>query len=95
MQRGDRSVVLETDSLLTVEAILRNKQCLLEVGHVIEHCRMLVNAIPGFSINHVRKQGNKVAHRLARIPCVTNCFHVFTSPPSYMLETLLNDLSNE
>lgn len=95
MQRGDSNVVLETDSLLTVKAILSNKKYLLEVGHVIEHCRMLVNVVPGFSVNHVRKQGNKVAHSLARIPCVTNCFHVFTSPPPHMLETLLNDLSNE
>ncbi|XP_074351358.1 uncharacterized protein LOC141690460 [Apium graveolens] len=95
MQRGYSKVILETDSLLTVKALSSSNKYLLEVGHVIEQYRLLLNEAPGFLVSHIRKQGNKVAHVLARKPCVTNCFHVFTSPPTDMLETLLNDSSNE
>ncbi|XP_074378180.1 uncharacterized protein LOC141719707 [Apium graveolens] len=96
IQRGDDSVIIESDSLLTVRALHGKKSYLLEVGHVIEHCKWLLQSVAlGIGVTHIRKQANKVAHSLARIPCSINCFHVFTSPPSQLLETLQNDFSNE
>ena len=91
IQRGDDCVIIESDSLLTVRALQGNKSYLLEVGHVVEQCKLLLQSAPGFVVTHIRKQANKVAHSLARIPCSINCFHVFTSPPSQLLETLKND----
>ena len=91
MQRGDEQGIIESDSLLTIRALQGKKKYLLEVGHVVDSCKSLIQSILGFVFSYVRKQANKVAHDLARYPCSVNCSHVFTSPPSQLLETLKND----
>ena len=88
----DWKVVVETDSLLTASALCTGRNNLLEVGHVIDQCRMLLHSLPGVCVKHVRKQANKVAHSLARIPCLLNCFIIFSSPPTHLVETVLRDL---
>lgn len=95
MQRGDANVIIETDSLLTVRALQGKKNYKLEVGHVIDHCKWQLQSAPGLVVSHIRKQANKAAHRLARLPCSINCFHVFTSPPTRLLETIMDDFSND
>lgn len=88
-----QAVVVETDSLLTQRALYGGSMNLLEVGHVIDQCRELLQDLPLVRVNHVRKQANKVAHSFARIPCLLNCFVVFSSPPTHLVETIVNDLS--
>ena len=95
MQRGDDNVVIETDSLLTASALQNKKTYLLEVGHVLDHCKGVLKSAPGIMVTYIRKQANKVAHRLSRIPCSLNCSLVFTSPATHLLETIMNDVSNE
>lgn len=85
-------VVVETDSLLTAGALGTECNNLLEVGHVVDQCKTLLHGLPGVCITHVRKQANKVAHSLARIPCLLNCFIIFSSPPTHLVETILSDL---
>lgn len=65
---------------------------LLEVGHVIDHCRLMLRGLSSVSLCHVRKQANKVAHSLSRVPCSLNCSLVFSSPHTYLVEIILNDL---
>ncbi|XP_074377163.1 uncharacterized protein LOC141718682 [Apium graveolens] len=95
LQRGERKLIVESDSLLSIQAVHHKKNYLLEVGHVIEDCKMFLHSMPDCRVTHIRKQANKVAHSTARIPCSIICSIVFTSPPSYLLETLMNDFSNE
>lgn len=95
IQRGEVNVIFESDSLLTVNAVQGKKEYLVEVVHVVDHCKRLLHTIPGSKIIHIRKQANRVAHRLAQVPCSTNCFHIFTSPASYLLETIMKDYPNE
>lgn len=95
LQRGEQKLIVESDSLLSVRAVHHKKNYLLEVGHVIEDCKMFLHSMSDCRVTHIRKQANKVAHSIARIPCSINCSIVFTSPPSYLLETLMNDFSNE
>ena len=85
--------IVETDSLNTIQAL--KKQCInrLEVGHIVQDCRAKLHSNPGFRVSFVKKCANKVAHELARIPCMLNCFIVFTSPPPLVLEILLYDSS--
>lgn len=40
--RGDRNVIVETDSQLTVDALYGKHKYLLEVGHVIEQCKEML-----------------------------------------------------
>lgn len=60
---------------------------------MIQKCRILLDDLPDFSISFVKKQANKVAHTLARVPCETNCFREFLSPPQIVLENLMYDVS--
>ncbi|XP_074336668.1 uncharacterized protein LOC141673834 [Apium graveolens] len=91
-EQPERRVTLETDSLLVTRAVLGGTVNLLEVGHVLEHCRLLLRQSPHVRLCHVRKQANRVAHCLARVSCSLNCFIVFTSPPTHLVEIILNDL---
>ena len=91
--RGERKVIVETDSKLTADAINGHRECLLEVGHVIDHCKIILLDLPEVTVKHVRKQANKVAHGIARLPCVINCCNVFTSPPDHLVEACLFDAS--
>ena len=87
-------VIIESDSQLCVNAIYRDNSNLLEIGNLIQQCRSVISSRGGVLVEFVRKQANKVAHELAKIPCALNCFLNFTSPPSFVLETLLSDFSS-
>lgn len=80
-----RKVQVESDSLDSIRALRGENVSLLEVGHIIDHCKMLLKDLVGVSVNHIRRQANKVAHGLARIPCSINCHIVFLSPPTHLV----------
>lgn len=90
----DKKVVIETDSLLTARAVNESDENFLELDHIIEHCKMLLKSLSVVRVSHIRKQANRVAHSLARLPCFLNCFIVFSSPPTHLVEILLSDSSN-
>ena len=89
LSRPLHRTVIETDSLLTVQAITKTEAIRLEVGNVIDSCRQRLKASSGISISFVRKQANKVAHEVAKFPCLLGCYNIFTSPPKFLLETLM------
>lgn len=88
-----RKVSVESDSLVAVNAINGMNKFLLEVGHIIDHCRILLQSMLGVSVRYIRKQANEVAHGLAKMPCLVNCFVIFTSPPTHLVETCNVDAS--
>ncbi|KAL8124645.1 hypothetical protein AgCh_012338 [Apium graveolens] len=88
-----RKVTVESDSLVAVNAINGQNKFLLEVGHIIDHCRLLLQSLSGVSVKFVRKQANEVAHGLAKMPCSVNCFIIFTSPPTHLVEICTIDAS--
>lgn len=83
--------IIDSDSLLSVNAINRSYQNYLELSSLVQHCKSIISSRGGFSVFHVRKQANKVAHKMAKIPCEPNSFVVMSSPPLSLLETLLSD----
>lgn len=85
-------VIIESDSLLSVKAINHGHDNVLESGDLVQQCQEMLRNHGRISVSHVKKQANKVAHNLARIPCEPNCFIVFSSPPSCLLETILSDV---
>lgn len=42
-------------------------------------------------LHHVKKQTNRVAHILARVSYLVDCYNVFESPPDVLLETLYSE----
>ena len=88
-----RTVTVESDSFVAVNAINGQNKFLLEVGHIIDHCRLMLQSLPNVSVKYIRKQANEVAHGLAKMPCSINCFVIFTSPPTHLVETCKFDAS--
>lgn len=93
----DRKVTVGSDSLVAVNAINGRNHFLLEVGHIIDHCRMVLQSLLGVSVKYVRKQANEVAHGLAKMPSLINCFVIcfviFTSSPAHLVEICNIDAS--
>ncbi|XP_074355893.1 uncharacterized protein LOC141695553 [Apium graveolens] len=87
----DMKVLVESDSLNVVNAILADMEYQVEVGHVIEACRSLLGELVNVSVRFVRRQANKVAHLMARVPCSLNCHNMFSSPPHSVLESIVSD----
>lgn len=87
-------VVVETDSLLSVKALQDDKVNLLEVGDIIEDCKQDLVGLDSVSVRFIRKDANRVAHVMARIPCLANFSSFYTSLPTCLLEALSFDLLN-
>lgn len=92
---ADQHVIVETDSLLVVKALKEPGRFKLELGHIIDQCRYLLGRRSNLSVVFVRNQANKVAHKMARLPCLLNSYNTVMSPPSFLLETISFDASFE
>lgn len=88
---GCRRVIIESDSMLSVQVIHCDIDYQIEVGHTIDLFRELLHSHEGFSLSFVKRQANRVAHVMAHLPCLPNCLKIFMSPPTDILETLLYD----
>lgn len=89
---GVQQVIVESDSLSVVNAILKNTMYVSEVGTMFDFCRTFLRHRSDLKVQHVRRQANRVAHNIARLPCTVdvNCF---TSPPSCVMESIVYDYS--
>ncbi|XP_074355573.1 uncharacterized protein LOC141695214 [Apium graveolens] len=85
-------VLVESDSLLTTKAIEGDKVICLEVGEVIEECKQALQNLSTVSVCFIQKNAKRVAHEIARIPCLVTSQNVFTSPSTCLLEPLMFDL---
>lgn len=83
---------VESDPMLSVDAVNRMHQNRMELGDIIEHCRSILGSKDGVSVVFIWKHANSVAHLLARLPCTFNSFVDYLSPPVCVLETLLSDV---
>lgn len=79
VELGLTHVDVETDSLLTVRHIQEGIKNILEVGMLIYECRNLLGNHMSFSVSHIRKHANKVAHLIVRVPFEVNIFLIFYS----------------
>ncbi|KAL8120799.1 hypothetical protein AgCh_017833 [Apium graveolens] len=55
----ERKVKVESNSLVAVNAINGKNKFLLEVGHIIDHCRIMLQSLPSVSVKFIRKQANE------------------------------------
>lgn len=88
-----KNVVIESDSLLVIDAINRETRYQLEVGDLLQACREKLNNRSDIRICHVKRHANNAAHLIARQPCLLDGFVVFMSPPNILLETLNSEIS--
>ena len=77
----EKELTIESDSPLVVSAIYKSVVYKLEVGHILDECRASLEATRNISLRFIRRQANKAAHLMARVPCSLYCYNVFVSPP--------------
>ncbi|XP_074341815.1 uncharacterized protein LOC141679206 [Apium graveolens] len=91
LELGVSNITVESDSLITVQALSKGSQNYLEVGNILQECRNLVDDRPDLTISFVKRQANVVAHLLAQMPCKTNSSNDFLFPPQMVLESIVYD----
>lgn len=91
LELGLRQVVVESDSLIVATALIKNIEHASEVGTTLESCRSILRQRDDFKVQHVRRQANRVAHKLASLLCLLGTKNYFNSPPSCVLESIMYD----
>lgn len=86
------TICIESDSLCSVQAIRGQDHNQLEAGLLIDQCRDFLRNREWVSLSFIKKQANRVAHLLARLPYALNGFIVYSSPPSSVLGTIMSDI---
>ncbi|CAN1285866.1 hypothetical protein LINPERPRIM_LOCUS19136 [Linum perenne] len=86
---GFRQVLFESDAEVVMKAIQRGDVDITEFGELIQGCISIMGRNPDFSVSFVRREGNGVAHVLARhsSSCVTPTVGV--TSPSFIDDMLL------
>lgn len=67
VQLGLRRVMFEGDSLIVVNALLKDEDCWSLYGQVLNDARAKLNGLGEWEILHVRRVANVAAHNLARL----------------------------
>lgn len=80
--------VVEAEAVAVKEAHHENQ---LEVGYTLDVCRDILESKPDLFLSFAKRQANKAAHLLARVPCLLGCQSIFTSRVPILLETLMFD----
>ena len=63
---GFSLVIIEGDSEAIIKALKSNEESLATYGHMISAVRPAIDAFRNISFSHTRRQGNDIAHNLAR-----------------------------
>ena len=54
-------------------------------------CSKRLEDNPSFEVVFVQRHANKVAHEMAKLACLVDCYNLFTSPPNSLLEIIMYD----
>lgn len=63
---GFRSAILEGDYLGLIQALKSEEHSLAPTGLLIEDVKMLASSYIRLSYSHIKRNGNRVAHSLAK-----------------------------
>ncbi|XP_062076043.1 uncharacterized protein LOC133780188 [Humulus lupulus] len=87
------NVVVETDSLVTVQACRSTVKMHSTFGFCIDECRTLISSLHDVSLCFVKRSANRVAHHLARASCLNaGCSYSSASASSNLIDVILLDL---
>ena len=87
LELGVEKVVLEGDSDIIIQALNADSICASSFGHIIEDIRVLALNFASICFSHVKRQGNTVADRLAKLAKYSLC-------PSFWADGFPRDVHN-
>ncbi|XVF85301.1 hypothetical protein PTKIN_Ptkin17bG0106600 [Pterospermum kingtungense] len=64
---GFQDIILEGDALEVVNRLCSKEDDFFDVGNIVEEGRVLTGLFNSCCIQHISRDGNKVAHRLAKL----------------------------
>ena len=67
IELGLQDVVFEVDSEIIYSHLVSDSTCMTAFGHIIEDSRWLATSLRRVSFSHVRRNGNRVADKLAKL----------------------------
>ena len=85
LELGVEKVVLEGDSDIIIQALNSDSNCANSFGHIIEDIRALALNFASSCFSHVKRQGNTVADKLAKLAKYSHC-------PSYWADGIPCDV---
>nr|POE83782.1 hypothetical protein CFP56_06104 [Quercus suber] len=87
LELGLANVVFEGDSETIIQALNEDSNCANTFGHIIEDIRALALNFVSFCFSHVKRQGNAVADKLAKLAKDSHC-------PCYWSDGIHCDVQN-
>ena len=66
---GFNKLIMEGDSEIIIKALSSNGLFASSFGHIVQDIKMVSSSLGSVLFNHTRRQGNRVAHELARLAC--------------------------
>ncbi|KAK6157968.1 hypothetical protein DH2020_005282 [Rehmannia glutinosa] len=91
---GFGQAIVETDAKVVVDALAMAKNGDSEYDIILSDCRMFLSSEPDLSVAFVGREGNTVAHELAKSSFSFVSPSVWTSPPPCIESLLLDDYAN-
>ena len=79
---------METGSLTVANALRHNIAHQLDAGDVLDSYHDILRVRSDLSVKHIRRQANRLAHTLAKLPYLSRIVNVFHSPLFSVLEML-------
>uniref|UniRef100_A0A803Q660 Reverse transcriptase n=1 Tax=Cannabis sativa TaxID=3483 RepID=A0A803Q660_CANSA len=67
--KGWSTIEVETDSLLTIQAVFSQQQMTSVFGLITHDCKSCLSSLPNVSLRFVKRSANKVAHFMAKRSC--------------------------
>lgn len=86
---GFDSIELEGDAREVVLVLERAEVCEAAFGSIIMETRLLLQSFEFYSVTHIRREGSRAAHCLAKFALAHKCHHVWIDVcPSFILEVV-------
>lgn len=90
---GSNSLLVQSDSLVLVEALQNNSGHSIVADPILEECRLLLINLGNVVIEHCNRDSNKVAHVLAQNGRVDPPNLWLDSPLAFILKLLVDNVS--
>ena len=89
---GLSAIVLKGDSKRTIDSLLCEDVSLADIGHLIDEAKMYGHQFDVIEFRHVKREGNKAAHNIARHAKHVSEFLVWMEDvPPYLIAVIQAD----